>query len=305
MEDNILRAYYVWPQFPSISITGTACLLKCIHCDRVYLKHMNQANTPEKLVQMCQAFKEKGAKGVLLSGGCNEQGGLLHLDKMLPAIREVHEMGFIIKLHTGFCDEEMAKKIADTGVDIASQEIVGDSETVKDIFALDVDLSTYYDTFLFLAEAGVPYLCPHLCVGLHYGKLKGELNALELMKESFKPSTLAIIAFRPTKGTPLEDCHAPTGEDMAKVVARARELFPETKLILGAMRPRSSTRNDPNKQVRIELERAALDNGINGIEIPSNEIVRTALERGFSIKNIQAYGVLPVEYEDRVETEWK
>jgi len=302
--DQVLRAYYVWPSFPSISITGTACMLKCVHCNRVYLKHMHNANTPEKLVEACKVFKEKGAKGILVSGGCNEQGGLLNLDQFLPALKEVHEMGLVIKLHTGFSDIEFAKKIAATGVDIASQEIVGDAQTVKDIFALDVDLSIYYDTFKNLQEAGVPHLCPHLCVGLRYGKLKGELEALRLMKESFKPSTLAIIAFRPTKGTALEDACAPTAEDMGQVVSKARELFPETKLILGAMRPRSSTRNDPNKDVRIALEKAALENGIDGIEIPSNEIMNIAREKGMKILKINSYGVLPVEYEDRVETKW-
>jgi uncharacterized radical SAM superfamily protein len=199
----------------------------------------------------------------------------------------------------------MAGLIAEAGVDIASQEIVGDIETVKEIFQLDVDLATYYNTFRYLGEAGVPHLCPHLCVGLHYGKLKGELNALEMMKESFEPSTLAIIAFRPTKGTALEDSFAPSAEAMGTVVKRARELFPDTKLILGAMRPRASTRNDPNKEVRFALERAALDNGIDGIEIPSNEIMKIALDMGYIIKRIEAYGVLPEDYEDRVETTWK
>jgi len=305
VEKNILRAYYVWPQFPSVSITGEACMLKCVHCDHVYLKHMHEASRPVKLLKLCNEFKQKGAKGVLISGGCDEKGGLLNLEKFLPSLREVHEMGLIIKLHTGFCNEDMATRIAETGVDIASQEIVGDVETVKEIFQLDVELSTYYNTFKYLGEAGVPHLCPHLCVGLHYGHALGELRALELLKETFEPSTIAIIAFRPTKGTPLEDIPAPTGEAMAKVVAYARELFPETKLILGAMRPRSSTRNDPNKEVRYSLEKAALENGINGIEIPSQEIMRIALEKGMVIKNIQAYGVLPEEYEDRVDTEWK
>ena len=301
----MLRAYYVWPQFPSISITGTACALKCLHCNRVYLSHMENANTPIKLLNLCAQVKRRGAKGVLLSGGCDQDGGLMNLEKFLPAIREVHEMGLIIKLHTGFCDERRAQLIADAGVDIASQEIVGDIETVREIFQLDVDPETYFDTFRYLEDAGVPHLCPHLCVGLHYGKLKGELAALDLMKETFTPSTLAIIAFRPTKGTALEDSPAPSAEAMATVVKRARELFPDTKLILGAMRPRSSTRNDPNKEVRFALEKAAFNNGIDGIEIPSNQIMKLALESGYIIKRIQAYGVLPEGYEDRVDTEWK
>jgi uncharacterized radical SAM superfamily protein len=87
--ENVLRAYYVWPQFPSISITGTACMLKCVHCNRVYLKHMENANSPVKLIEVCRRLKQKGAKGVLISGGCDEDGGLLDLEKFLPVIRDV------------------------------------------------------------------------------------------------------------------------------------------------------------------------------------------------------------------------
>ena len=301
---KVLRAYFIWPAFPSISITGTSCLLSCKHCSKVYLKHMNNANRPEKLVEMCKVFKEKGVNGVLLSGGCDTSGCLLNLEKFLPAIKEVHEMGHIIKLHTGLCDERLAGLVVDTGVDIVSQEIVGDPMTVKEIFGLDVGAKVYFNTFRYLQEAGVPHLCPHLCVGLHRGKLRGELRALELMRDTFVPSSLAIIVFRPTRGTQLENVCAPSPDDLGVVVRTARQMFPDTKLILGAMRPRSSTRNDPNKNVRVALEKAALENGIDGIEIPSREIMVTARKNGQKIKRVDAYGVLPLEYENRVKTSW-
>ena len=265
---------------------------------------MNHANRPEKLVEMCKVFKEKGANGVLLSGGCDRFGTLLNLEQFLPAIKEVHEMGHIIKLHTGLCDENLAKLVAETGVDIASQEIVGDPSTIKEIFGLDVGTDAYFETFKYLQDAGVPHLCPHLCVGLHMGELRGELRALEMMRNTFVPSSLAIIVFRPTKGTQLEDACAPSPDDVGLVVRTARQMFPDTKLILGAMRPRSSTRNDPNKNVRVALEMAALENGIDGIEIPSRKIMAIAKEKGYDIKRVEAFGVLPVEYESRVETAW-
>ena len=255
-------------------------------------------------MEICKVFKEKGANGVLLSGGCDSSGCLLNLEKFLTAIKKAHEMGHIIKLHTGLCDERLAKLVADTGVDIVSQEIVGDPETVKDIFELDVGVKVYFETFRHLQEAGVPHLCPHLCVGLYKGELRGELRALEMMRDTFVPSSLAIIVFRPTKGTQLEDVSAPSPDDLGLVVRTARQMFPDTKLILGAMRPRSSTRNDPNKDVRIALEKAALENGIDGIEIPSKKIINIARRNGYRIKRVDAYGVLPLEYENRVKTAW-
>ncbi len=305
MIENVLRAYFVWPTFPSISITGSACALDCLHCDKVYLKHMNPVNDPDALVQMCKTFQSKGARGVLLSGGCDRQGGLLGLDKMLPAIKRVHEMGLIIKLHTGMvASKARADDIVASGADLASHEFVGDVDTTHEIFGLDMGPEAYADTFRLLSEAGMPHITPHICVGLHYGKLKGEFKALQLLKEVAYPSTIAIIVFRPTKGTKLEDAHAPSAEDVGKVVAEAKRLFPDSKTILGAMRPRSSTRNDPNKDVRYAIEDAAFDAGIDGIEVPSQHILKRAANEGLKIKRIEAYGVLPLDYEDRVVTEW-
>jgi hypothetical protein len=300
---RVFRAYNVWPDFPSISISGEACSLDCRHCGGVYLKDMAQATTPNQLVTLCTRLKEEGARGVLLSGGCDRQGQMLNLEKMLPAVRKIHEMDLIIKLHTGFVDARMARKIAEAGVDIASMEMVGDSKTIKLIFGIDATAEDYLDTFINLWNAGIPHICPHVCVGLHEGKLKGETTALELLKTEIKPSTIAIIVLRPTKGTKLARIRPPAGEDVEKTVAYARKLFPKTKIILGALRPRGSELKG-NLEKRLDIEIGALEGGIDGAEVPSKEMLAEVLSRGFKVKKIQAYGVLPVEYEDRVRSEF-
>ncbi|MFO7618689.1 MAG: hypothetical protein R6W91_03420, partial [Thermoplasmata archaeon] len=222
-----------------------------------------------------------------------------NLERLFPAIHKVHEMGLIIKLHTGFADARLAKKIAAAGVDIASMEMVGDASTIKKIFGLDASAEDYLDTFKNLWNAGIPHVCPHICVGLHEGKLKGELNALEFLKTEIEPSTIAIIVLRPTKGTKFAKVRPPCGEDVEKVVAHARKLFPSTKLILGALRPRGSE-SKGGAANRLDIEIGALDGGIDGAEVPSKEMLVEAMSRGMEIKTIQAYGVLPLEYENRV-----
>jgi hypothetical protein len=301
----VMRVYYVWPACPSISLSGTACALNCKHCNRVYLKHMIPATTPERLVKLCKKYRERGAVGVLLSGGCDLQGRLLNLPKFIDAIREVHELGLIIKLHTGLVDTTLASMIADAGVDIASMEFVGDETTIRDIFGLsEITPTDYANTFSNLADAGVPYIAPHIAVGLHLGKLRGEFNALEMLKTACSPSTIAIIVFRPTKNTALAAVSPPSAEAVGLVVRKARILFPHTKLVLGAMRPRSSSRNDPDINVRYNIELAALKTGVDGIEIPSQQILDTMRTEGYRLKWIGAFGVLPIEYEDRVVCEW-
>ncbi len=299
---RIFRAYNVWPDFPSISLSGEACALNCKHCGKVYLKDMEPAISPEELVQLCQHHKEKGANGILLSGGCDSKGNLLYLKKFLSAIRQIHEMGLIIKLHTGFVDKELAETIASAGVDIASQEMVGDAGTIKKIFGIDASPEDYLATFQNLQKAGIPHICPHICVGLDEGNLKGEINALEMLSQYITISTLAIIVLRPTKGTALSNIPPPSGDDVEKVVTYARKLFPDIKIILGALRPRGSEETGGKAQ-RLDIEMGALRGGIDGAEVPSQEMLDAAVSMDFSIKKIQAYGVLPVDYEGRVRTD--
>jgi uncharacterized radical SAM superfamily protein len=258
---------------------------------------MEPATSPENLINLCESLKSNGAKGVLISGGCDAHGGLLNLEKFLPAIKKVHEMALIIKLHTGLVDDKLAKGIVEAGVDIASMEMVGDAQTVKRIFGLNATPKDYLATFERLRSAGVPHICPHVCVGLHDGELKGEIQALNLLAGAIKISTLAIIVLRPTKGTALEHVAPPKGDDERTVVKHARSLFPNTKIILGSLRPRASL------EPRLEIELGALDGGVDGIEVPSNDILAEVKLRGLAVKRIEAYGVLPVEYESRVKTE--
>ncbi|MFA5771875.1 MAG: radical SAM protein [Thermoplasmata archaeon] len=305
MGTKIMRTYYVWPSFPSISISGTRCALNCLHCNKKYLTPMISANTPEKFLEACLELKNKGANGILISGGCDKKGGLLNLQKFLPTIKFVKkETGFIIKLHTGFVDKKLAAKIVDAGVDIASLEVVGSDDSIQEIFGLNAKVQDYVDTLVNLEAAGIKHIAPHIAVGLHYGKLNGEFRALELIHENIHPSAIIIIVFIPTKSTELENISAPSGSDAGKVVKRAKELFPKTPIVLGAMRPRSSARNSKNGKIRYGIEKCAVDNGITGIELPSSATVDYITQRGYKIKKINAYGVLPMEYEDKVEWEW-
>ncbi len=298
MEEQVMRAYNIWPSFPSISISGTACALNCRHCNGVYLRFMEGHTKPEGFLAAAKEHMKRGAKGFLISGGCDLDGKMLNLPEFLPAIKELHDTGAIIKLHTGFADEKLAADIADS-VDIASMEAVGDNETIQEIFHLNSGVEKYIETFQNLKKAGVKYIAPHIAAGLHYGQLKGEFRALEHLKE-VGPSTISIIVFSPTKGTEMEGVPAPEAEVVEAVVRRARRLFPKTHIILGALRPRGpATGVDSDKRIAIEL--AALNGGISGIEMPSASFMEEVKRKGMKIKRIEAYGVLPLEYENMVK----
>ncbi|MFH0816031.1 MAG: radical SAM protein [Methanobacteriota archaeon] len=304
-EEKFFRTYYVWPRFPSVSISGSVCALDCLHCGKEYLKFMTPAATPAALEEVGRRLvNDKAGEGMLISGGCDKKGRMLNLPKFLPALEKLHDMGLIIKLHTGLVDEKLARGIAEAGVDITSMEFVGSRESAREIFGINAGPEDYAETFAHLRDAGVPHIAPHVAVGLHRGELLGEFEALDSLRKTVEPSTIALIAFRPTKGTKLECCKPPSAEAMERVASHARKLFPETKIILGALRPRG-TGAESGKAVREGLEMAALRGGISGAEVPSAAMLAEIRAMEYKIKRIEAFGVLPEEYEERVKWKWE
>jgi len=288
--DKIFRAYHVWPKFPSVSMSGNSCALSCKHCNHTYLNDMQNLTEPDELLNSCRRFADEGAVGFLLSGGCDKNGAMLNLRKLLPIVKQIKkETDLVVKLHTGFVDKELAEDIVAAGVDIASVEVVGSNETIQEIFGFNATVDSYADTLQNLEAAGIPYIVPHVCIGLHYGELKGEFHALEVIKNFCDPSLLVLIIFRPTKGTILEQCKIPSADDVSTVVEKAKELFPEKDVSLGCIRPRA--------RFREEIELAALKAGVTRMEIPSKNTLRCASEMGYTIKKIHACCALPKELE--------
>ena len=288
--DKIFRAYHVWPKFPSVSMSGNSCALSCKHCNHTYLNDMQSLTKPDELLDSCRGFADEGAVGFLLSGGCDKNGVMLNLRKLLPVVKQIKkETDLVVKLHAGLVDKELAEDIVAAGVDIASVEVVGSNKTIQEIFDFNATVDSYADTLQNLEAAGMSYIVPHVCIGLHYGKLKGEFHALEVIKNFCDPSLLVLIIFRPTKGTILEQCKIPSADDVSTVVEKAKELFPEKDVSLGCIRPRA--------RFREEIELAALKAGVTRMEIPSKNTLRCASEMGYTIKKIHACCALPKELE--------
>lgn len=284
--DKIFRSYYVWPKFPSISMSGNICSLHCKHCNHTYLNNMQSLTKPEKFLETCRQLADNGIVGFLLSGGCNKNGEMLNLKKLLPVVKQVKkETNLIIKLHTGFVDKALAENIVSAGIDIASVEVVGSDETIKEIFDFNATTKSYMSTLQNLEFAGMPYIVPHICIGLHYGKLNGEFNALKIIKEFCNPSLLVMIIFRPTKGTVLENCKIPNPDDISVVVKKVKEMFPDKDISLGCIRPRLEQRE--------EIELAALQAGVNRMEIPSKNTLKSAEKMGYTIRTVYACCALP------------
>jgi uncharacterized radical SAM superfamily protein len=259
--------------FPSISITGSSCALRCKHCGGKVLNTMFPASTPEKLVDVCINLKKQGAIGCLISGGCLPNGSV-PLHKFIEAIAKIkRDLELTVVVHTGITDFSMAKKLKEAEVDATLIDIIGSDETIREIYQLNVRVEDYDKSLRALHEAKVPVV-PHVLVGLHYGKVKGELYALEMISK-YEPSAVIIIALMPIHGTPMENVNPPLPEDIAKVLVTARLMMPETPLVLGCMRP--------NGKHRIKTDMLAIKSGVHAIAFPTNEAIQLAETMGLEI----------------------
>ncbi|MEM1658973.1 MAG: radical SAM protein [Candidatus Jordarchaeales archaeon] len=284
---RVLKVYAPSKRFPPISVTGGRCELNCAHCGGHYLSHMIPAETPERLYEVCVGLYEKGAVGCLISGG-STSGGYVPLGPFIGAIRRVKaETGLILNVHTGLVDDVLARQLAEAGVDVVSLDVVGDTETVRAVYGLDRRAEDYFEALHRHVKAGLKHVVPHICVGLHYGELRGELKALEAVK-SVKPKKLVFIVLTPTKGTRMEGVAPPSPLDVVKVMAVARLVMKDTKIILGCMRPAG--------RVREKLDVLALD-VVDGIVLPVREAVREAERRGFAVEKLESCCAIPQELE--------
>jgi len=259
--------------FPSISITGSSCALKCKHCSGKVLNTMFPALTPEELFNLCVKLKNKRAIGCLISGGCLPDGSV-PLNRFIDAIAKIKsQLGLTMAAHTGIIDSSTARRLKEAGVDAALIDIIGSDETIREVYQLKVSVEDFEKSLRALHESEIP-LVPHVLVGLHYGKLKGELQALKLISK-YSPSAVIIIAFKPIHDTPMEKVNPPEPEDIAKVLITARLMMPQTPIVLGCMRPRGKH--------RIRTDTLAVKAGVNAIAFPEKEAVQLAESLGLEI----------------------
>jgi uncharacterized radical SAM superfamily protein len=257
--------------FPTISVTGNACALNCKHCGGRVLETMHPALSPTELLELGLKLKRNGALGCLVSGGCLPDGSV-PLDEFVPVLgRFKRELGLTVFVHTGIITPKTAFALKDAGVDAALIDVMGSAETVGKIFNLSVTVEDYADSLKALSQAKL-HVVPHVIVGLNEGKLDGELRALQMIQQ-VKPSALVIIAFMPIRGTVMAKAPPPKPADIAKVAATARQMFPETPLVLGCMRPKGALRS--------ETDVLALKAGVDAIAFPSEKAVEYVKSKGY------------------------
>ncbi|MDH5604898.1 MAG: radical SAM protein [Cyclobacteriaceae bacterium] len=256
--------------FLPISITGNGCALNCDHCDSKILDPMLPLNLREGLFNMAQRLAKEGTEAILISGGSQKDGKVPFLKHIGDITRIKKELGLKIIMHTGLVDEEMAINLKNAGVDGVALDIIGDNQTIKEVYHLDNTVEDFDKSLEVLTKHGLS-IRPHIILGLHYGKFLGEYKALEMISK-YPTHALILVILTPLHGTPMYGIDPPDTEEVARFFRQARMTMPDSRILLGCARPAG----DYKKVV----DMAAVDAGLNGIAFPAEGVVNHAISKG-------------------------
>ncbi|MGO9569966.1 MAG: radical SAM protein [Desulfomonilaceae bacterium] len=260
-------------KYRAVSITGDRCDLGCEHCKGSLLKTMPAAETPELLLHLGRKAAERGDHGILITGGCDSNGGLPWKEFVSTIGTLKAETDLAISVHTGQIDLETARALKKSGVDQALVDIIGDDATAREVYHLAEGTSAIRRTMESLTLAGLEII-PHVVFGIHYGRERGETAALEMLRE-FPLTKYVVVVIMPARGTPMAAVKPPPPEKVAAFLARARLDLPELEASLGCARPRGFYRRD--------LDVLAVRAGINSLALPSEPALEEAQQRGLNI----------------------
>jgi len=258
--------------WPAVSITGGECKLQCDHCKAKILEPMVPATSPEELWRVVNGFVEQGAGGMLLTGGSNHQNHVEY-DNYYSTIRRIKDEfpNFNIALHTALVTEDVALSMEQSGIDAAMMDVIGAQETITNVYHLKRTVDDFERTLEILVNSNMKVV-PHIVVGLHYGELLGEWNALEMLKRH-TPDAVVLVVVMPQYAPEKRPFVTPDVNQVGRFFMDARKALAETPLLLGCARP--------SGMAKTIIDSYAVMAGMSGIAHPADGIVELAarLER--------------------------
>ena len=258
--------------YPAISITGYECKLGCEHCKGALLKDMLCARDSNELIKTGERLYREGIKGILLSGGCNEDGEI-PFEKVIEGIAYLKKnTSLYISIHSGMrLKREMAKELKEAGVNQALIDVIGDDRTMREIYKLD-GVETIKDSIEAIIEAGLEFV-PHIVIGIDRGRIRGEYRAVDLIRR-YNPKLVCLVVLMPD--VRMKGVSPPPLEEVLNVLLYTREELPETEVSLGCARPRG--------EYRYRLEELAIESGVTRVALWSERAIEKAKRLGLEIE---------------------
>jgi uncharacterized radical SAM superfamily protein len=253
--------------FPAFSITAGACALDCDHCKAKILEPMIPATSPEMLDRKVRDLVAlQDLQGFLLSGGSNKRNEIKY-ERFYPVIEKLKRdfPHLKIAIHSALIDEARARVMESAGVDTAMMDVIGAQETIRDVYHLDRPVEDFEAALAALTSTRMEVV-PHIVIGLHYGRVLGEANALDIVSRH-PVHSLVLVVIMPFYAAP-GTFVTPETSEVGRIFMEARQRIPERDVLLGCARPAGM-----HKRV---TDAYAVMAGLDGIAFPADGAVAVA-----------------------------
>jgi uncharacterized radical SAM superfamily protein len=253
--------------FPAFSITAAACGLNCDHCQKKILEPMIPATRPEILEQKVRRLIDtEGLNGFLLSGGSNKKNEI-NYGRYLPVVEKLKEdfPDLKVAIHSALLDEKRARAMESAGVDTVMMDVIGAQETINEVYNLDRAVDDFEATLAALCTTSME-VTPHIVIGLHYGHILGEANALDIVSR-YPVTALVLVVIMPFYAKP-GTFVTPDTSEVGRIFGEARARLPQQQVLLGCARP-------PGMHKRV-TDAYAIMAGLDGIAFPADGAVSVA-----------------------------
>lgn len=262
-------------EWPAVSITGGDCKLQCDHCKAKILEPMIPARSPEALWRTVNELVADGARGMLLTGGSNYRNEVEY-GPYYGTIRRIKDTfpDFKIAVHTALVDDDIAASMEQAGIDVAMMDVIGAQDTITQVYHLRRQVEDFEKTLESLVRTRMKVV-PHIVLGLHYGHLLGEWNALEMLRRH-RPDAVVLVVVMPFYAPAKRPFVTPDSTGVGQFFADAREALSDIPVLLGCARPTG--------EVKGTLDTYAVMAGLDGIAHPADGAVELAARLGRSVQ---------------------
>jgi uncharacterized radical SAM superfamily protein len=253
--------------FPAFSVTAAGCALMCDHCQAKILEPMIPAVSPAALDRKVrELIARDGLRGFLLSGGSNRRNEIRY-ERYYPVIERLKRdfPRLKVAIHSALLDAPRARAMEAAGVDTAMMDVIGARETIAQVYHLDRPVEDFEATLAALCSTAMEVV-PHIVIGLHYGQLLGEANALDIVSRHPVHSLVLVVVmpFYTKPGT----FRTPETGAVGRIFLEARRRIPERPLLLGCARPAGMHRR--------VTDAYAVMSGLDGIAFPAEGALAAA-----------------------------
>jgi len=247
--------------FPAFSVTAAGCALMCDHCQAKILEPMIPATSTRMLEpKVRDLVATQDLQGFLLSGGSNKRNEIRY-ERYYPVIERLKRDHPQLKvaIHSALLDAPRARAMADAGVDTAMMDVIGAQETITEVYHLERPVADFEATLQALCATTMEVV-PHIVIGLHYGRILGEPQALDIVARH-RVHSLVLVVIMPFYAQP-GTFATPDSADIGRIFLEARERIPDRQVLLGCARP-------PGMHRRV-TDAYAVMAGLDGIAFPAD-----------------------------------